>query len=91
MVIVRDVPALPEKLHGSRAPRPAEREPPPQLTQRVASTQSNRPRQRPRKRATLRSEEFGPFDIATGYLIYVDGRPRFAGVRDFQVSWHITS
>ena len=35
------------------------------------------------KSATLRAEEFRPFDIATDYLEYVDGKPRFDGVRDF--------
>jgi beta-phosphoglucomutase family hydrolase len=36
------------------------------------------------KRATLRNEGFRPFDIATDYyLMYVDGKPRFDGVRDF--------
>jgi beta-phosphoglucomutase family hydrolase len=35
------------------------------------------------KRARQRSEEFRPFDIATDYRLYVDGKPRFDGVRDF--------
>src|SRR5215475_4068259 len=35
------------------------------------------------KRATANGEEFRPFDIATDYLLYVDGKPRFDGVRDF--------
>jgi HAD superfamily hydrolase (TIGR01509 family) len=36
-----------------------------------------------RKRANERHEAFHPFDPATDYLLYVDGKPRFAGVRDF--------
>ena len=35
------------------------------------------------KRATQRGEAFRPFDIATDYRLYVDGKPRFDGVRDF--------
>jgi beta-phosphoglucomutase family hydrolase len=35
------------------------------------------------KRATLRGEAFHPFDIATDYRLYVDGKPRYDGVRDF--------
>jgi len=35
------------------------------------------------KRATERSEAFRPFDIATDYRLYVDGKPRYDGVRDF--------
>ena len=35
------------------------------------------------KRARQRGEAFLPFDIATDYRLYVDGKPRFAGVRDF--------
>lgn len=38
------------------------------------------------KRATQRSEAFRPFDIATDYRLYVDGKPRFDGVRDFLTS-----
>src|SRR5215510_14681164 len=38
------------------------------------------------KRATSRGEVFRPFDIATDYRLYVDGKPRFDGVRDFLVS-----
>ena len=38
------------------------------------------------KRATLRGEAFRPFDIATDYRLYVDGKPRFDGVRDFLTS-----
>jgi alpha,alpha-trehalase len=36
-----------------------------------------------RKRAEERNEPFQPFDIATDYKLYVDGRPRFEGVRTF--------
>jgi beta-phosphoglucomutase family hydrolase len=36
-----------------------------------------------RQRATHSNEIFRPFDIATDYLLYVDGKPRFNGVRDF--------
>src|SRR5262244_3741449 len=35
------------------------------------------------KRATQRGEAFRPFDPATDYRLYVDGKPRFDGVRDF--------
>lgn len=38
------------------------------------------------KRATLRGEVFRPFDLATDYRLYVDGKPRFDGVRDFLTS-----
>ena len=38
------------------------------------------------KRATQRDEAFRPFDLATDYLLYVDGKPRFDGVRDFLAS-----
>ena len=36
-----------------------------------------------RKRAEQGGEAFRPFDLATDYRLYVDGKPRFAGVRDF--------
>jgi beta-phosphoglucomutase family hydrolase len=36
-----------------------------------------------RNRATQRGEAFRPFDIATDYRLYVDGKPRYDGVRDF--------
>jgi beta-phosphoglucomutase-like phosphatase (HAD superfamily) len=36
-----------------------------------------------RKRAQQRNEVFRPFDLATDYRLYVDGKPRFDGVRDF--------
>ena len=39
-----------------------------------------------RKRATQKSEAFRPFDLATDYRLYVDGKPRFDGVRDFLTS-----
>jgi len=35
------------------------------------------------KRAAQRGEAFRPFDLATDYQLYVDGKPRFDGVRDF--------
>src|SRR3974390_1284239 len=35
------------------------------------------------KRASQRGEAFRPFDLATDYRLYVDGKPRFDGVRDF--------
>jgi beta-phosphoglucomutase family hydrolase len=38
------------------------------------------------KRATKRDEAFRPFDIATDYRLYVDGKPRYDGVRDFLAS-----
>lgn len=38
------------------------------------------------KRATQREEAFRPFDVATDYRVYVDGKPRFDGVRDFLTS-----
>ena len=38
------------------------------------------------KRAAERGEPFRPFDIATDYRLYVDGKPRFDGVRDFLTS-----
>ena len=34
-------------------------------------------------RATQRGEAFHPFDISTDYRLYVDGKPRYDGVRDF--------
>lgn len=36
-----------------------------------------------RQRALQRGEAFRPFDLATDYRLYVDGKPRFDGVRDF--------
>src|SRR5271165_3434771 len=38
------------------------------------------------KRATQIGEVFRPFDIATDYRLYVDGKPRYDGVRDFLTS-----
>ena len=35
------------------------------------------------KRASHRGEAFRPFDLDTDYRLYVDGKPRFDGVRDF--------
>lgn len=35
------------------------------------------------KRASRRGEAFRPFDLVTDYALYVDGKPRFDGVRDF--------
>ncbi len=37
-------------------------------------------------RATETDETFRPFDLATDYTLYVDGKPRFDGVRDFLAS-----
>ena len=38
------------------------------------------------KRAKQRGEVFRPFDLVTDYRLYVDGKPRFDGVRDFLTS-----
>ena len=38
------------------------------------------------KRAAARGELFRPFYLATDYRLYVDGKPRFDGVRDFLTS-----
>ena len=38
------------------------------------------------KRAAETGEQFCPFDLATDYRFYVDGKPRFDGVRDFLTS-----
>jgi alpha,alpha-trehalase len=35
------------------------------------------------RRARLHGLVFQPFDIETDYLAYVDGRPRYGGVRSF--------
>jgi beta-phosphoglucomutase family hydrolase len=43
-----------------------------------------------RKRAGERKEGFLPFDLAQDYRLYVDGKPRFDGVRDFLASRGIT-
>ena len=37
-------------------------------------------------RATQRGGAFRPFDIETDYRLYVDGKPRYDGVRDFLAS-----
>ena len=39
-----------------------------------------------RKRAAQSGEVFRPFDLASDYRLYVDGKPRFDGVRDFLAS-----
>jgi len=39
-----------------------------------------------RKRAAQKGEAFRPFDLASDYRLYVDGKPRFDGVRDFLAS-----
>ena len=38
------------------------------------------------QREVERGEPFRPFEIATDYRLYVDGKPRFDGVRDFLTS-----
>jgi beta-phosphoglucomutase family hydrolase len=38
------------------------------------------------KRATQRGEAFRPFDLVSDYRLYVDGKTRFDGVRDFLTS-----
>jgi beta-phosphoglucomutase family hydrolase len=38
------------------------------------------------KRAAAGGEPFRPFELATDYRLYVDGKPRFDGVRDFLTS-----
>jgi beta-phosphoglucomutase family hydrolase len=38
------------------------------------------------KRATQKGEAFRPFDLVEDYRLYVDGKPRFDGVRDFLTS-----
>jgi len=38
------------------------------------------------KRAVERGESFRPFDLATDYRLFLDGKPRFDGVRDFLAS-----
>ena len=42
-----------------------------------------------KKRAAEKAEEFCPFDIASDYQLYVDGKSRFDGVRDFLASRNI--
>jgi len=41
------------------------------------------------KRAKEKGEPFKPFEIETDYRLYVDGKPRFDGVRDFLQSREI--
>jgi beta-phosphoglucomutase-like phosphatase (HAD superfamily) len=41
------------------------------------------------KRAAQRGEAFRPFDIASDCRLYVDGKPRYDGVRDFLTSRNI--
>jgi beta-phosphoglucomutase family hydrolase len=41
------------------------------------------------KRAAQRGETFRPFELATDYRLYVDGKPRFDGVRAFLTSREI--
>jgi len=43
-----------------------------------------------KRRAEKSGEEFIPFEIETDYLSYVDGKPRYDGVRDFLNSRNIT-
>jgi beta-phosphoglucomutase family hydrolase len=38
------------------------------------------------KRASERGESFRPFDVDADYRLYVDGKPRYDGVRDFLIS-----
>src|SRR5215475_12018256 len=42
------------------------------------------------KRARENGEAFHHFDIGSDYRLYVDGKPRFDGVRDFLMSRNIT-
>ena len=39
-----------------------------------------------RERAAARGEPFTPFDLERDYRLYVDGKPRYDGVRDFLAS-----
>jgi beta-phosphoglucomutase family hydrolase len=43
-----------------------------------------------KKRAAQSGEKFRPFDLAIDYRLYVDGKPRFDGVRDFLTSRSIS-
>ena len=38
------------------------------------------------QRAAQKGEAFRPFDLVTDYRLYVDGKPRFDGLRDFLTS-----
>src|SRR5262245_25519154 len=42
------------------------------------------------RRATEGKEPFRPFDLETDYKLYVDGRPRYEGVRSFLASRNIS-
>jgi len=42
------------------------------------------------ERAKRSDESFRPFDVGSDYLTYVDGKPRYDGVRDFLASRGIT-
>ena len=42
------------------------------------------------RRAPAGREPFRPFDIETDYKLYVDGKPRYAGVRSFLASRNIS-
>ena len=42
-----------------------------------------------REYASEHGEDFAPFDIETDYIQYVDGKPRFEGVRGFLESREI--
>jgi beta-phosphoglucomutase family hydrolase len=39
-----------------------------------------------RKRANRSAESFHPFEVSTDYKVYLDGKPRYLGVRDFLTS-----
>ena len=41
-------------------------------------------------RTSQSGEHYEPFDIESDYLSYIDGKPRYDGVRDFLVSRHIS-
>lgn len=43
-----------------------------------------------RSRAERTGNKFKPFDIQSDYLLYVDGKPRYQGVRDFLSSRNIS-
>ena len=43
-----------------------------------------------RQRAVRKNEPFVPFDVGTDYQLYVDGKPRYDGVRSFLASRGIT-
>ena len=42
------------------------------------------------RRAAAGKEPFRPFDIETDYKLYVDGKPRYEGVRSFLASRNIS-